>query len=138
MMSIEDVISGLQFTAGMVTFNPLNGETIDPKDLNEQDKLTYDACMGAIELLKTQQPVIMSLDEVNNAGGLVYYERKGDWATPAYVYKVGVDSYDIMTMGNDGYETERSFDYGVGWRIWSVRPKHEKAVKWDEPQKEET
>ena len=57
MMNREDIIGGLQFTAGMVTFNPLDGETITPEELNEQDKLTYDACMGAIDLLKAQEPV---------------------------------------------------------------------------------
>ncbi|MBR3020416.1 MAG: hypothetical protein IKH57_25690 [Clostridia bacterium] len=56
MMCRDDIIGGLQFTAGMVTFNPLDGEAIAPEDLNEQDKLTYDACMGAIDLLKAQEP----------------------------------------------------------------------------------
>jgi hypothetical protein len=56
MMSREDIIDGLRFTAGMVTFNPWNGETITPEELNEQDKLTYDACMSAIDLLKAQEP----------------------------------------------------------------------------------
>lgn len=57
MMNRENIIDGLRFTAGMVTFNPLDGETITPEELNEQDKLTYDACMGAIDLLKAQEPV---------------------------------------------------------------------------------
>ena len=39
MMCRDDIIGGLQFTAGMVTFNPLDGEAIAPEDLNEQDKL---------------------------------------------------------------------------------------------------
>lgn len=52
MADIEKVIQGLEFTKEMITFNPLTGKDIEPGNLNESDKTTYDACVGAIALLK--------------------------------------------------------------------------------------
>lgn len=54
MHDIEEIIYGLEFTKAMITFNPLTGEDIEPEDLNENNKITYDACVGAIVLLKKQ------------------------------------------------------------------------------------
>jgi hypothetical protein len=39
----------------MITFNPSTGEDIEPENLNEADKTSYDACVGAIALLKEQE-----------------------------------------------------------------------------------
>ena len=50
----EKVIKGLEFTKAMITFNPSTGEDIEPGNLNEADKTTYDACVGAIAMLKEQ------------------------------------------------------------------------------------
>jgi hypothetical protein len=50
----EKVIKGLEFTKAMITFNPSTGEDIEPENLNEADKTSYDACVGAIALLKEQ------------------------------------------------------------------------------------
>ena len=57
MTNREKVINGLKFTKAMITFNPSTGEDIEPGNLNEADKTTYDACVGAIALLKEQEPV---------------------------------------------------------------------------------
>lgn len=54
MIDINEVIYGLEFTKAMITFNPSTGEDIEPENLNEDDKITYDACVGAIILLKKQ------------------------------------------------------------------------------------
>ncbi len=56
-MDREKVIKGLEFTKAMITFNPSTGEDIEPENLNEADKTTYDACVGAISLLKEQEAV---------------------------------------------------------------------------------
>lgn len=56
-MNIKKVIDGLYFTVGMMLFNPATGVSKTPDELNEDDRYTYDACMGAIELLKAQEPV---------------------------------------------------------------------------------
>ena len=54
MIDINKVIHGLEFTKAMITFNPSTGENIEPENLNEDNKTTYDACVGAIALLKGQ------------------------------------------------------------------------------------
>ena len=61
-MDSEKVINGLEFTKAMITFNPSTGEDIEPENLNEADKTTYDACLGAIALLKEQETVIRCED----------------------------------------------------------------------------
>jgi len=55
MIDREKVIKGLEFTKAMITFNPLTGEDIEPENLNEENKTTYDACVGALALLKEQE-----------------------------------------------------------------------------------
>lgn len=54
----DSVIKGLEFTKAMITFNPSTGENIEPENLNEENKTSYDACVGAIELLKSKKPPI--------------------------------------------------------------------------------
>ena len=55
MHDLEKIITGLEFTKAMITFNPSTGEDIEPGNLNEANKTTYDACVGAIALLKEQE-----------------------------------------------------------------------------------
>lgn len=55
-MTKEEIIDGLKFTVDMFLFNPSTGETYtEPR--NDMDKITIDACKGAIELLE-QEPVL--------------------------------------------------------------------------------
>lgn len=55
-MTREEIIDGLKFTVGMFLFDPLTGETLaEPR--NNMDKITIDACKGAIELLE-QKPIL--------------------------------------------------------------------------------
>ena len=56
-MDREKVIKGLEYTKAMITFNPSTGDDIEPRNLNEANKTTYDACVGAIALLKEQEAV---------------------------------------------------------------------------------
>ena len=58
MTDLNEVIYGLEFTKAMITFNPSTGEDIEPENLNEDNKITYDACVGAITLLKEQERII--------------------------------------------------------------------------------
>lgn len=60
-MDRENVISGLQYTKEMFLFDPATGYTKDPDDLNAIDRITFDACVGAIALLKSQQAEIEQL-----------------------------------------------------------------------------
>ena len=67
MIDINEVIYGLEFTKAMITFNPSTGKDIEPEDLNEDNKITYNACVGAITLLKEQQKLIDDITRrINN------------------------------------------------------------------------
>lgn len=60
-MTREEIISGLEFTVDMFLLEPMSGETLTaPK--SDMDKITIDACKGAIELLE-QEPVIDKIRE---------------------------------------------------------------------------
>lgn len=58
----ENVISGLRYTVEMFLFDPATGYTKDPDDLNAADRITFDACVGAIDLLKEQEPKPVKVD----------------------------------------------------------------------------
>lgn len=50
-MTVKKIIDGLKFTVDMFLFDPTTGETYtEPR--NDMDKITIDACKGAIELLE--------------------------------------------------------------------------------------
>ena len=59
---IEKVKHGLQYTIEMFLFDPGTGYTKDPDDLNAADRITFDACIGAIDLLKEQEAVVRCKD----------------------------------------------------------------------------
>ena len=50
-MTIAEIISGLKFTIDMVLFDPNTGEE-PPEPRNDMDKITLDACKGAIKALE--------------------------------------------------------------------------------------
>ena len=52
-MTREEIIQGLKFTVDMFLFDPINGEQLT-EPYNDLDKITIDACNGAIELLKAK------------------------------------------------------------------------------------
>lgn len=64
----EKVISGLQYTIEMFLFDPMIGHSKDPDDLNDVDRITYDACVGAIALLKEQEAVKIKVKKINDSG----------------------------------------------------------------------
>ena len=105
-MDREKVIKGLEFTKAMITFNPSTGEDIEPGNLNEENKTSYDACIGAIALLKEQEPK------------MVQSIRKVAYRTLGYCPSCGrgLDSYHD---GNSG-EHITHFCYNCG-----------QAVKWE-------
>ena len=83
---LNSIISGLQYTMSMICFNPSTGEIKDPAALNEVDKTTYDACLGAVAILTEQDEKIKQLydyiigrgkgreiqkDDINTAFGII-------------------------------------------------------------------
>lgn len=56
-MNVKKIIDGLYFTVGMILFNPFTRESKTSDQLNEDDRITYDICMGVIKALNAQEPV---------------------------------------------------------------------------------
>ena len=58
---INETIQGLNYTMEMIVFDPLTGNIKNPIELNDADRITYDACGEAIDLLNdyenTMKPV---------------------------------------------------------------------------------
>lgn len=133
MTEMEKVINGLEFTKAMITFNPSTGEDIEPGNLNEADKTSYDACVGAIALLKEQEPRVMVPTEVYTAD-FVYVEFDGV-ITPALRTSKEREGHRESYFATQqlGGEWMRWDDYGITWRCWTSRPTDEqkKAVKWE-------
>ena len=59
-MTREEIIQGLKFTIDMFLFDPSTGETFE-EPCNDLDKITIDACKGAIDLLEQES----ILDKIN-------------------------------------------------------------------------
>lgn len=51
-MNINKIIEGLHFSIDMMLFNPMTGQYKDPNELNEDDRISYEAYSEAIEELK--------------------------------------------------------------------------------------
>ena len=118
-MTIEETINGLQ-------------SMIQSKKFIEHDfngVVDEDVCERAIELLKEQEPRVLTLEEV--LGGdecwFEYINGSSGYAdvviqdnTTALIYRTIVGTVPIS-------------DYGKKWRCWSYRPTEEqrKAAKWD-------
>jgi len=61
-MAREEIIGGLKFTVELFLLDPNTGETLtEPR--NDMDKITVDACRGAIALLE-QEPINDVLDKI--------------------------------------------------------------------------
>lgn len=132
-MTVKKIIDGLYFTVGMMLLNPLTGESKKPDDLNEDDRTTYNACMGAIELLKAQEPRLLTLEEVKQYNDPVYIECKyrSDWALRCCDIKNTI--YFAVGWRNGSSEHFNTDKYGITWRCWTSRPTEEqrKTVKWE-------
>lgn len=55
-MTHKEIIDGLKFTMDMILFDPSTGEVKAKEQLNDLDRTTYDACEGAIEIIKNLSP----------------------------------------------------------------------------------
>lgn len=96
------------------------------------------AMSDALELLKEQEPRVMTLDEVKSMadGGTAYWIEFDGKCYPAMV----VDDKPEVTVSfavvlKNGYSPIGNFkvkEYGNWWRCWNIRPteEHREAVKW--------
>lgn len=87
-MTNEEIIDGLKFTMDMCLFSPTDGSKRPVSMLNDMDKITYNACEGAIKLLEQQRwiPVSERLPE-----------EDGDYlVTIKWRNQYAVDNYSVV------------------------------------------
>ena len=92
----------------------------------------------ALELLKAQEPRVMTLEEVtehNNQDGCVWFEQPTYNPVAAFVRKEEfeievISPYILGNPINHGYWL--SSNYNVAWRCWTSRPTDEQreAIPW--------
>ena len=147
-MDRENVISGLQYTIEMFLFDPATGYTKDPDDLNAADRITLDACVGAIALLKEQEAKLLTFDEVEKhysipdelTGNLMESIDYSYDIAPLYMECPDEDQWVVHWRD---YRSIEPFlegwrkDYGKTWRCWTTKPTAEQrsAAKWKEGDK---
>lgn len=104
-----------------------------------------DLCFGtdlvmrdALELLKAQEPRVLSLAELllTESGTPLFIEERGNTVENAFGYNIYMgchDGYWCDFLDDLWYQREK---YGFYWRCWNIKPTEEqrKAVMWDEPQ----
>ena len=89
-MTRKEIIDGLKFTVDMCLFNATTGETYtEPR--NDMDKITVDACLGAIDALN-------AIDELVRCKDCVYSKPWYKDKSLCYLWsETGIDVF------NDGY-----------------------------------
>lgn len=95
--------------------------------------------IDAIDLLKAQEPRVLTLEEVkqhNNQDGCVWFEQPTYNAVAAFViqdeeYTEIISPYILGKPINHGCWSNSN--YNVTWRCWTSRPTDEQreAVKWE-------
>lgn len=93
-------------------------------------------CMDALELLKAQQPKVMTLEEVKSSiGEAIWFEsrhtymsKKGFWIIPSLIAHNILLRY--VHSGSSHYSELGLNDYHKIWRCWTSKP--------TEKQREET
>ena len=92
----------------------------------------------AIELLKAQEPRVLTLDEVKASTGKDLILEYSPWecvdsiVTAATIEGCGSKGMSFVASVACDY-TAYNRKHSLGWRCWSARPTDEqrKAVKWD-------
>lgn len=101
-------------------------------DCEVQDQLINDA----LELLKTQEPRVLTLEEVqNDCPDYVYLEWLNCCVCCIKDEGESNESVGYFAYGIEGYYYQFLWDtYGTKWRCWSTKPTDDqrKALKWDE------
>lgn len=94
---------------------------------------------GALELLKAQEPRVLTLEELRSLDGtdhFVWLEDNGEYEL--YDCYAEVTTYqnnvELNTFGREVEFEPDNEEYGKTWRCWSVKPSNEKreAVPWQD------
>jgi len=88
----------------------------------------------ALELLKAQQPRVMTLEEANDAD-VCWAEGRDGWdATPPRRVSLW-NRYEVRLyrFASKEYVSLKPNEYGKTWRCWTARPTDEQreAVEWE-------
>lgn len=90
----------------------------------------------AVELLKEQEPRVLTLDEAVDGTQVYYvefqYHLDRGWVKCDFD-RMYVDGEVAMLFLRDKTFYQQKEDYGKLWRLWNRRPtdEHMKAVKWE-------
>ena len=138
----EKVIKGLECCLGVHDCD------IDPKEECPYNGMALCAmCLkyDVMELLKAQEPRVMTLEEVkrhNNQDGCIWFEQPTYNAVASFAIQDEecteiISPYILGEPINHGYWSNSN--YNLAWRCWTSRPtnEHRKTAKWDEPPKED-
>ena len=96
---------------------------------------SYDLIDETLELLKEQEPRVLTLEEVkNDCPDYVYLETTSGWLECCIKDEGESDIYfGRFACGIDDFFMKQWSEYGKTWWCWSARPTDEqrKAVKWE-------
>lgn len=94
-MTVKEIIDGLKFTVDMFLFDPMTGETYtEPR--SDMDKITIDACKGAIELLEQTRWIPVSERLPERDVNVLAYHRNESFD---YQYVSWIDDYSDKWSG---------------------------------------
>lgn len=120
---VERVIAGLEYCMGGCQVSCFD---CPYREIGQPSPDCLDNCgilNDAIELLKKQEPRVLTPEEAEHAE-VVWFESRNSLIVEP-----------MFTRGKSfSDETASWFQYGRNWRCWSARPTDEqrRAVKWDE------
>ena len=102
-MTVQEAIEQLKCDMELITFNPINGETIPVECLNDLSRAAYEADKIAISALEKQIPKKPSYEGDGYADGEMVYDT---WICPCCDtrYEVDYDEYDYCPECGQGID----------------------------------
>ena len=99
-MNRKDVIKVLEMENDLITFDPMTGEDIDVKCLNELNKKCYIAHEEAIEFLKQSIPVEFIEERIKKAIAFTHSKAEGCIIDDGCVVTVVSASFTAQVLAN--------------------------------------
>ena len=111
------------------------------KDCGYSDRPNYAICVkdiasDALELLKEQEPHVLTLDEAVYGSHVYYvefqYHMDRGWVKCDFDRMYADGEVAMLFLRNKTFYQQKE-DYGRLWRLWSACPTYDqmKAVKWE-------